>query len=228
MPFIISAGTSVSSPFDTGVQSINLSLTPQIQRLYALGTGIPFDKNIINQSQLSISRYSRGTNGGGIGPGGNAISVLSSENCTESDFIELTIEAGGCSGANITDTHDWFITSYSYSKDVQGWGTETWGFISRPIAIGTGSITPRMIRGIAEGQKSNDTGDAVTGINFILTSTQIPGNSIEASAGSPGIGKALTMVYAEVASIGGSTGKSDGRIATGSVSIPYTPIYIAT
>lgn len=211
MPFVISAGSFVSGM--TGVQSVSVALTPQIQRLYQLGSNVPFNKNVINQHQLNITKYA----------GGFSMSVAASASCADANSISISVTAGGCAGGGGGHSDTWFPTSYSYNKDVQGWGMETWGFISRPTIEG-GGATAIMIRGVAEGQSSTD-GGASTGVSFI--GSTVAGSSLEVTAGSPGIGRAFSMIFGEVGSIGGGTGKADGRDGTGSASVPYTPIYLA-
>lgn len=213
MPFVISAGTFVSG-FGAGIQSVSLNLTPQIQRLYQLGSSIPFDKNITSQKSMTITKY---------GGQGGSISVSPSTSCADANGHSISVSAAGC-GGSVGDSDLFFCTSYSYNKDVQGWGIETYSFISKPEVIGGAGATAIMIRGVAEGQTSID-GGADTGVSF--TGDTIPGTNIEVSAGNPGIGRAFNIVFGEVGSVGGGTGKADGRDGTASVQIPYTPIFIA-
>lgn len=215
MPFIISAGTIVTG-FGAGIQSVSLNLTPQIQRLYQLGTPVPYDKNIIRQYSLNISRYAPGS----------AHNVEGSVNCEEPTPLELGIFASNCAGGVVDVTEDFFITSYSYSKDIQGFGIESYSLITRPEVIGGNGAEVRMIRGTAEGQTTVD-GGADTGVVFLPTDT-VDGTTIEVTAGSPGIGKASSVIFGEIEAVGGGTGKADGRDGQASVNIPYTPIYIPT
>jgi len=214
MPFIISAGTVVTG-FGAGIQSINFTLNPQIQRLYQLGTPVPYDKNLITQASLSITRYAPGT----------PQNVEASIDCVEPDPLVLSIFASNCAGGVVDLTDEFFITSYSYQKEIQGWGLETYSLINRPTVIGGGDgVETRMIRGVAEGQTTTD-GGADTGVVF-LPSPTVNGQTVEVTAGSPGIGRANSMEFGEVQVVGGGTSKSDGRDGNASVSIPYTPIYI--
>lgn len=213
MPFIISAGTIVTG-FGAGIQSVNLSINPQIQRLYQLGTPIPYDKNVINQVSLSISRYAPG----------DPHNIEASENCIEPTPLEISIFASNCAGGVVDLTEEFFITSYSYNKDVQGWGIESYSLISRPSVLGGDGAEVRMIRGVAEGQTTID-GGANTGVTF-LPSLTVSGTNVEVAAGSPGIGRANTVIFGEIQIVGGGTGKADGRDGQANVTIPYTPIYI--
>lgn len=213
MPFIISAGTNVNG-FGVGIQSVNLNISPQIQRLYQLGTTVPFDRNQILQKNLSITRYAGG---------GGTYDTTASTSCDEPAPLSISIDAAGCSNS-ISVSDDWWVTSYSYQKDVQGWGIESWSLVSRPTIIGSNDVEARMIRGTAEGQSTSN-GGADTGVIF-LTGI-ITGETLEVSAGQPGIGKSFSINFGEVSTVGNGTGKADGKEGNASVSIPYTPIYLS-
>lgn len=217
MPYIISAGTLVNG-FGVGIQSINLNMTPQIQRLYELGSIKPFDKNITQQYSLSISKYSRGVDG-------DTYTIAPSINCDDVDGVNISISTGNCAGG-ISISDKFYITSYSYNKDIQGWGIESYNLITKPIIVG-GTVIPRLLRGVAEGQTTID-GGANTGVVFNtgVGYSIINGNSIEVTAGSPGIGKYTNTIFGEVSQIGGGTGKADGLDGVASVNIPYIPIYM--
>jgi hypothetical protein len=219
MTFIISHGTFVTG-FDA-VQSVNLDLNPQIQRLYQLGVSTPYSKNITKQKRLTLTVY---------GGANSSYNVEASSACVDANTINVSVSANGCGGDSIAETDEWFVASYSYNKDMQGWGTETWNLISRPISLKeTGAedpaaIDPIMVRGVAEGQATLD-GGASVGVVFL--GTTLEGSTIQVQAGSPGIGRANEVLFGEVSEVGGSTtGKSDGKDGSASVNIPYAPIYI--
>ena len=214
MPFVISAGTLVTG-FGIGIQSVNYNDSPQIQRLYQLGSGVPFDRNIINQKNLQLTRYA-----GSPAPG-TPFEVLASTSCDDSTSFVIAINVISCYPLSVSET--WWPTSYSYSKDVQGWGVESWSFVSKPEVINGDGAVARMIRGTAEGQTTTD-GGAETGVVFLAT--QVPGKTMQVSAGQPGIGNAFNVSYGEIHYIGGGTGKADGRMGNASVSIPYSPIFM--
>ena len=212
MPFVISAGTVVTG-FGAGIQSVNLNISPQIQRLYQLGTSVPYDRNQIIQKSLTISRY---------GGGGGTYDTTASTSCDEPTPLNISIAAAGCT-YNISVDDEWWVSSYSYQKDVQGWGIESWSLITRPEIIGSNDVEALMIRGVAEGQSSNN-GGANTGVTFLAGTIQ--GQTMEVTAGQPGIGKAFEIDFGEVSSVGGGTGKADGKDGNANVTIPYTPIYL--
>ncbi len=218
MPYVIGAGTFVTG-FGSGIQSISLSLTPQINRLWELGSTVPYDKDIRKQKTLNITKYSGATQAN--------YSILASSDCTEATPLDLIISASNCNGGVFLDSDSWWITSYSYSKDIQGWGIESYSLINRPEIIGSTGVICRMIRGTAEGQRTSN-GGADTGIQFLVGTTQVDGQTIEVTAGSPSIGKTFDIEYGEVASVGGGLGKGDGKEGNGQVSVPYVPIYFAT
>jgi len=215
MPFVIGAGTFITGDFSSGIQSINFSQNPQIQRLYQLGAFTPFDKNVITQSQLSIVRYS--------GQGG-PFSVIPNTSCVDASSVRVNIAAGNCND-NVSISDDFWITSYSYSKDVQGWGTESFSLISKPSVELADGVNTVMYRGTAEGQTTSN-GGANTGITFLSDTTQEEGQTIEVSAGSSSLGKAFEVLFGEIATVGGGTGKAIGLEGNASVSIPYTTLYV--
>lgn len=244
MPFIISAGTFVSGfgsntggvgtqigTGDRGIQSVSLSTNVTPNRLWHLGYITPYDENVTIQKQLSITCY-----GGGAS---NVYDTEASQTCIEPSPLSISINANACDGSSFVDLTDWWLTSYSYNKDMQGWGSESWSFISKPIILNENlqeitDVNIIMVRGIAEGEQTTD-GGADTGIVFIA-GTQILDKdtinaldfvgTVEVTQGSPGIGRANDMEYGVVGQVGeNSTGKSDGRDARGSVNIPYTPIF---
>lgn len=212
MAFIISQSSFVTGLGGRGIISVNLSLSPQIQRLFDLGFTTPFDTNIIEQQSLSISRY-------GPGP---TYSTAASSTCEDANSINITIAANACgSFAGINFNDDFFVTGYSYSKDIQSFGQESWSMITRPKPSTGADFL--MIRGIAEGQTTiPNTAAKTTGIS--LSSGLVTGQEINVSAGNPGIGNVDDIQFGVVTQVGGGTGKFDGYIGNGSVNIPYSPI----
>lgn len=228
MPYIVSAGTFLTGFFSGGVQSVNISQTPQINNLYQLGSAEAYDRTITIQRQLSATVY---------GGASTSTSLPVSTDCTDSSSVNLNFSAQGCGSiGNISLTGQYFITSYSYSKDgVAAVGTESWSFVSKPIFLlenGTEiPVTAVQLRGQATGQTTTD-GGANTGVTFgtfSLTSAGSLGSlrTVQASAGAPGIGRAYTLQYGDVTAVGGADGinySAEGGNA--SVSVPYTTIYI--
>lgn len=215
MGFVISAGTLVTGM--GAVQSVSVDLSPQIQRLYQLGSTIPYNKNIITQHRMSVTSY---------GDSGTPVySTIASTDCLDSDTIDITVSPGICAGLSINEiADDWYVTGYSYTKDAQGWGSESWTLVTAPLASDAGAVVPVMIRGIAEGSATTD-GGADTGVEFLVD--LVTGVSIQVQAGSPGIGRANSSVFGEISSVGNATtGQGTGLTGSANVSIPYTPIYL--
>jgi hypothetical protein len=228
VPYIIAAGTFVGGFFSTGVQSVNFSSNANIQRLFQLGSSSPYDQNVVVERQLSVVVYGGST---------TSYSLPVSEDCDDAPSIDVSVQANTCEGGEFSLSADWFVESYSYSKDVRGWGMETWGLRSKPIlldeALEEVDVDTRMIRGIAEGQHSTD-GGADPGITLddIIDQNTVPGvdflGNLNVRAEAIGIGRANEMAYGVVTAVGGSTGKADGQDGQGSARIPYSPIYLGT
>ena len=212
MAFIISQSTFVTGLGVRGIISVQLSLSPQIQRLFDIGFTDPFDTNTIEQHSLSLTRYAPGP----------AYSTVASTTCADANSLSINISANACGsdpGINFTD--DFFVTSYSYSKDVQGFGQESWSMTTRPIPSEGADFI--MVRSIAEGQTTPDTvGGQTTGI--VLDAGLVTGKEVSVQAGNPGIGTADDVTFGTVSQVGGGTGKFDGYVGNGNVSIPYQPI----
>jgi hypothetical protein len=211
MSYVISAGTFVSGL--GAAISVNLDLSPQIQRLYQLGSSVPYNKNIISQKRLSVTSYG--------GSGTPSYSVAASVGCTDANTIAVSVNATACDGSAIGASHNWYVTGYSYTKDPAGWGQESWSLVTAPESSDGGIAT--MIRGIAEGSATIE--GASVGVTF--TGDTVDGESIQVQAGSPGIGRANNSIFGEVSSVGGgTTGQGNGLTGSANVSVPYSPLYL--
>lgn len=147
--------------------------------------------------------------------------------------MDVTIVPSPCTGSTDpiirTGADALFITSYSYSKDYQGYGQESWSLQSKPIIAGyTGSIA--FIQGFAEGQRlegadivSND-GVVLTG-SVVATPFDAQGRSISVSAGSPGLGQDDIQTSGKITSIGGGVGREDGKRGNSSANVPHQAIF---
>ena len=128
----------------------------------------------------------------------------------------VTIVPTACDGTATGLSTSMMVTSYSYSKeDITLPGQESWSLQSY-----IGDTPPsHIIRGVAEGTATDAT---VCGVTFSTTDfTATAGN---VSAG--GIGRADTMTGGIVSAVGGGegTGSNTGQ---GSVSVPYTPLWLS-
>lgn len=226
MVVIIGAGTTVtSSLISGGFVSVSFSISPSIERLFELGSFDAFDLQIQTQESVSITNY-----GGASTP----VALAPSTACDDSTAkMDVTITPAPCTGSTTpivrTGTNALFITSYSYSKDYQGYGQESWSLQGKPELPGfTGNMA--FIQGFAEGQRlegpdivSND-GIVLTG-SVPATSFDAQGRSISVSAGSPSLGQDDTQTFGKVTQIGGAVGKEDGKRGTSSANVPHQLIF---
>lgn len=226
MVVIIGAGTTVTSNvISGGFVSVSFSVSPSVERLFQLGSFDAYDLQIQTQESISITNY-----GGASTP----VALAPSTSCDDSDAtMDVVITPSPCTGSTTpitrTGADALFITSFSYSKDYQGYGQESWSLQSKPIITGyTGSIA--FIQGFAEGQRlegadivSND-GIVLTG-SVVATSFDAQGRSVSVSAGSPGLGQDDTQTFGKITSIGGGVGKEDGKRGNASANIPHQAIF---
>ena len=123
MPVIIGAGTTVTSDLISGgFVSVSFSLSPSVERLFQLGSFDAFDLNITEQESVSITNF-----GGASTP----VALAPSTACVDSTAkMAVVITPAPCVGAatpiDRTGADSLFITSFSYSKDFQGFGQESW------------------------------------------------------------------------------------------------------
>lgn len=226
MSVIVGAGTFVTSNIISGgFVSINFSLSPSVERLFQLGSFDAFDIQLQTQESISITNY-----GGASTP----VALQPSTSCTDSTArMDVTITPAPCTGSTApivrTGSDALFITSYSYSKDFQGFGQESWSLQGKPLLVGfTGNVS--FIQGFSDGNRisgsdivSND-GIVLTG-SVPATSFDAQGRSISVSAGSPGIGQDDTQTFGKVTQIGGAVGREDGKRGQSSASVPHQLIF---
>jgi hypothetical protein len=163
--------------------------------------------------------------------------VNPSTSCTDAGTTNITITPAACGGSLTPFSDSFFVTSYSYQKENNGYGQETWAFTSKPEIPGYGG-TIVMLRGIAEGQIS--TGDGVMSSTLMGVTVDeaasndslgaaIEGESGSVQAGTPGLGNYDVQRYVIVTAVGGSTGRGaavDGYSGQASIQIPMNPVYI--
>jgi len=208
MAIVIGAATQVSFG-NACVVSANWGANPNVQRLYCIGEWAPrenmtFEKPI---ETLSLTIYSPGP----------SYDVSPTESCTDANTISASISPAACGETFNALSGDWFVTSYSFTKDdplipsQESWSMQRW--------VQGGNNTPLpsyVLRGISEGQGTDN-----AGITFVgATTTSFTGN---VSAG--GMGKAETIEMGVVSNIGGGT-TQQGETGQGSVSMPYTPLWL--
>ena len=205
--------------------SVSFSLSPSVERLFQLGSFDAYDIQLQTQESISISNY-----GGASTP----VALAPSTSCDDSTArMDVVITPSACVGSvtpiTRTGSDALFITSFSYSKDFQGYGQESWSLQGKPIITGyTGSIS--FIQGFSEGQRiegadvvSND-GIVLTG-SVPATSFDAQGRSLSVSAGSPGLGQDDTQTFGKVTQIGGGVGREDGKRGNASANVPHQLIF---
>lgn len=222
-----------STQFPGGIVSVNFGFQPTVNRLWQLGSFTPYDTEVTTTRTLQLGIYGQRSDGSG---GSQALDVSASTSCVDANSLAITVNPASCVASLLPFNNDYFITSYSYSKDNLGYGQESWSLTTAPDVPGyTGTIT--MLRGIAEGTIS--TGDGVMtaaqmGVVVDESSSndslgnQIEGETGSVTAGSPGIGNYEVSRYVIVTQVGASIGKSDdidGRSGQASIQIPMTPVY---
>jgi hypothetical protein len=228
MVVIIGAGTTVTSDkISSGFVSVSFNLSPQVERLFQLGSFNAFDTNVTTQESASISSY-----GGASTP----VALSPSTACVDSTAkMDVTITPAPCTGAADpivrTGANALFITGFSYSKDYQGYGQESWSLTGKPIIEGfTGNIA--YIQGFSEGNRLTGP-DIVSNDGVVMTdsATSTPGlvdatgRTLSVSAGSPGLGNDDDQDFGKITQIGGGVGKEDGKRGNASASIPHQLIF---
>lgn len=207
MGIIIGAATTVSFS-GACVTQVQWSSNPNVQRLYCLGSWTPQSTIEKPTETLSVTIYSDGP----------SYSVAPSTSCELANTISADVSPAGCgTGVSGPSSSSWYVNSYSYSKeDANMPGTESWSMIQY---TGTGNQNPKyVIRGISEGSATQGID---TGITFAGTTTTSSQGSVSAGQ----VGKSDITEAGVVSSVGGGS-TTAGVIGNGSVSIPYTPLWI--
>lgn len=225
MAVIIGAGTIVGGAFaNSCVISANWGYNPNTQRLYCLGSFSPTQTIDRPTETLSLTIYSA--------PGGDnpTYDTVADTDCVISNGITATVTPAGCEYSEDPIVGDWFVVNYGFSKDDPLLlGQETWG-LQRWVASGDITTPTYVIRGISEGSTSptsetddyNSDRDAETGVH--LTGATARSHVGNVTAG--GIGRADIIYYGVVSSVGGSEYAAVGKTGQGSVSMPYTPLWL--
>ena len=226
MVTIIGAGTTVTSDIISGgFVSVSFSISPNVERLFQLGDFDAFDVNITEQESVNLTNY---------GGASTTVALAPSSACVDSTArMAVTITPAPCVGGVVpierTGADSLFINSFSYSKDFQGYGQETWSLQSKPILQDlTGSQV--FIQGFAEGNRLVGT-DIVSDDGIVLTGSvpattfDAEGRNLQVSAGSPSVGQDDTQRFGRITRIGGAVGKEDGKRGTSSANIPHQSVF---
>lgn len=202
MAIIIGAATTVSF-MGACVTSANWGASPNNQRLYCLGSWTPNQVISKPTETLSVTIYAPGS----------SYSTAPTTSCADANTIAASVSPAACGGSSGGVSGNWFVTSYSYSKDDASMpGTESWS-MQRWI----GALQPSYVmRGVSEGQGTDN-----SGISF----STIDGESSTGSVSAGGFGRADTLTLGVVDSVGGGSSAA-GDTGQGSVSISYTDLYL--
>lgn len=209
MAIVIGAATQVG--FEGAcVISASWGFSPNAQRVYCLGSWDPNSTFFRPTETLNLTLYSPGP----------SKSVRPSRECSDASTVSASIDPASCGGSFPTLSGDWWVTSYSYSKEdgampgQESWALTRWKGLNSSIQY---TEPTYILRGISEGQRSDDG----AGIDFEgSTYTSYTGN-----VSANGFGKADTLTMGTVSSIGGGS-SAVGYTGQGSASIPYTPLYL--
>lgn len=212
MSIVIGATTTVSFPYGDCVVSVNWGYNPNVQRLYCLGSWDVYDTIEKPTETLNVTIYAPG----------DSMSVLPTGACENATpLLTASVSPTVCGDPVAGVSGDWYVTSYSFSKDDPvGPGQESWS-MTRWVAGGETPIPTYVLRGIAEGQASNVAGVVNSGVIFSGITAQSSTGSVTAG----GIGRAYAITVGQVISVGGGT-NTPGETGTASVSVPYTPLWL--
>lgn len=208
---IIGAATQVSFNGACAI-SANWGYNPNPQRLYCIGSWSPFQTYYRPTETLNITIYAPGP----------SYDVTPTEECADANTIGASISPAACGDENYpTLAGQWMVTGYSFSKeDASLPGQESWSLTRWTDLASTpfqNTVEPTYVmRGISEGQSTPN-----AGIDFV--GETVDSYSGNVSAG--GFGRADTLAAGVVERVGGGSSAA-GDTGQGSVSIPYTPLYI--
>ncbi|MHA1833664.1 MAG: hypothetical protein ACTSV7_06695 [Candidatus Baldrarchaeia archaeon] len=206
MSVVIGAGTTANLGTQDCVASVNWSLSPNTQRLYCLGSWDPFYSIYKPTENMSMTIYSPGPD----------YNTEPTQSCIDANQISAAVDPAACGDPVNGMSGDFFVNSYNYSKDdAQLPGQESWS-LTRWVSGGGAVLPDYTIRGISEGSGTPNSGIVFSGVTTTSTTGSV-------SAGS--IGRADEVEAGVVVQVGGGSTLA-GETGTGSVSIPYTPLWV--
>lgn len=256
MVVIIGAGTALSVTFPSpntttsdGFISVSFSASPNVERLFELGTFDAYDINLTTTQSVNLTNY-----GGVVSP----VELKPNEDCSDSSAkVEIVITPKICDPTgtpldpiDLTGDDAVYITSFSYSKDFQGYGQESWSLQGPPVIEDfTGSLA--FIQGFADGNRliGDDIVADVSTPPFVLNTPialsaqpedglvitssdpldvneyDAESRNIQVTAGAPGLGQDDTQRFGKVLFVGGGAGKQDGKRGQSSANIPHQQVF---
>jgi len=226
MAIIIGANTQVTGDVQ-GVISAQWGISPQINRLWQLGSWDPYNQLATRSTNVSLTIYAGG---------GPTINLQPAAACVDSSAkLNVTITPGSCGviPAELGGSFTVYLSSFSYSKgDAVGFGQQSYSGQDWPGGAGTGgggatvefTDAPTVIsQGRAEGTETIDTG-LDTGVSF-SGGWDVYGTQGSVSAGFPGIGQADSVRNGLIDQISNGSLKDDGKVGQASATIPHQPLY---
>lgn len=213
MAIVIGATTTVSFMSGKCVISANWGYNPNAQRLFCLGKWEPHATYYRPTETLNVTIYAPG----------ETYDVSPTKSCADANTITAGVSPASCGGSVDGVSGSWFVTSYSFNKEdaampgQESWSLTKWKSVPAP-PDGVSSEPDYVMRGICEGQ-----GTSNSGVTFTGGTTETSTGSVSAG----GFGRADKLQIGVVSSVGGGTDAA-GETGQGSVSIPYTPLYIGT
>lgn len=238
MPFVIGQASTITfGGLNQGIVSVSWQEGKGFTPLYQLGSDSIYAIESSQNQTLSVTIY------GNAGSPSFSSGQLDVPNCVDSDLkVSVTFTPGLCpsTGSYSFSNRDFFVTSYSYSKDVQGVGQESWSLVAKPdnsfymmpgssLNITSSPIntdpTIVMINGFPTGQFYSEE-VSYNEAGMALHSSNLTTKTVEVSSGALSLGKAKTVIQGFVSSFGGSTLlKKDGSICEASLNVEFNPIY---
>jgi len=225
MAIIIGSNTQVTGDVQ-GVISAQWGISPQINRLWQLGSWDPYYQLATRVTNVSLTVYAGG---------GPTINLQPAAACVDSAAkLTITIDPGSCGtvpvglGGNFTV----YLSSYSYSKgDALGFGQQSYSGQDWPGGAGAGggatvefADAPTVVlQGRADGTSTIDVGLG-TGVSF-SGGWDVYGIQGSVSAGFPGTGQADEVRNGLVDQISNGDLRNDGKVGQASVNIPHSPLY---
>jgi hypothetical protein len=226
MAIIIGANTQVTGDVQ-GVISAQWGISPQINRLWQLGSWDPYFQLATRVSNVSLTIYAGG---------GPTISLQPATACVDSSAVlNVTITPGSCGAipAGLGGNFTVYLSSYSYNKgDAVGFGQQSYSGQDWPGGAGPGggganvefTDAPSVVlQGRAEGNETTDVGLS-TGVAF-SGGWDVYGTQGSVSAGFPGVGQANEVRHGLIDQVSNGDLRNDGKTGQSSVNIPHQPLY---
>jgi hypothetical protein len=226
MAIIIGATTQITGDVQ-GIVSAQWGISPQINRLWQLGSWDPYIQQATRVENVSVTCYAGG---------GPTINLSPASSCVDSTAtLDITITPGSCVllSGDLGGTFTVYLSSFSYNKgDATGFGQQSYSGQYWPGGAGDGgggdnvefTDAPTVVlQGRSEGTETADD-DLTTGVTF-STGWDIYGTEGNVSAGFPGAGTASTTRHGLINQISNGDLRNDGKVGQASVTIPHQALY---